>query len=53
VYVVGDLAGAVIAVAIIILVRGMPQKAEREAAEGGDVHPGNTRRAGAPHTRRA
>jgi aquaporin Z len=37
VYVGGDLAGAAIAVAIIILVRGMPRKAERTAAEGGDV----------------
>jgi len=35
VYVFGDLIGAAIAVAIIILVRGMPGKAEREAAEGG------------------
>jgi aquaporin Z len=37
VYVVGDLVGAAIAVALIILVRGMPRQAEREAAEGGDV----------------
>jgi aquaporin Z len=35
VYVVGDLAGAVIAVMLIGLVRGLPDRAEREAAEGG------------------
>ncbi len=35
VYVFGDLIGAAIAVAIIILVRGVPDKAESEAAEGG------------------
>src|SRR5215813_12363185 len=35
VYVIGDLAGAAIAVVIIMLVRGTPDKAEREAAEGG------------------
>jgi aquaporin Z len=35
VYVIGDLTGAAIAVVIITLVRGMPNKAEREAAEGG------------------
>jgi aquaporin Z len=35
VYVFGDLIGAAIAVAIIILVRGLPGKAERAAAEGG------------------
>ncbi len=35
VYVFGDLIGAAIAVAIIVLVRGLPDKAEREAAEGG------------------
>jgi aquaporin Z len=34
VYVVGDLAGAVIAVLLINLVRGMPDKAEIRAAEG-------------------
>jgi aquaporin Z len=37
VYVFGDLIGAAIAVAIIILVRGLPDKAEREAAEGGGL----------------
>jgi hypothetical protein len=37
VYVIGDLIGAAIAVVIITLVRGMPDKAEREAAEGGDL----------------
>jgi aquaporin Z len=37
VYVVGDLVGAVIAVVIITLVRGMPDKSEREAAQGGDL----------------
>jgi hypothetical protein len=31
----GNLIGAVIAVALIALVRGMPDKAERTAAEGG------------------
>jgi aquaporin Z len=36
VYVVGDIVGAAIAVVLIILVRGMPRQAEREAAEGGD-----------------
>jgi len=35
VYVFGDLIGAAIAVVIIILVRGMPDKEETEAAEGG------------------
>ena len=35
VYVVGDLAGAAIAVIIISLLRGLPDAAEREAAEGG------------------
>src|SRR5215468_790551 len=35
VYVIGDLAGAVIAVIIITLVRGTPDKDEREAAQGG------------------
>lgn len=35
VYVGGDIIGAAIAVVIIILVRGMPDKAETEAAEGG------------------
>jgi hypothetical protein len=31
----GDVIGAAIAVVIIILVRGLPDKAETEAAEGG------------------
>jgi aquaporin Z len=35
VYVFGDLIGAAIAVVIITLVRGLPDKAETEAAEGG------------------
>jgi aquaporin Z len=35
VYVVGDLAGAAIAVIVITLVRGLPDRAEREAAQGG------------------
>ena len=35
VYVVGDVVGAVIAVGIIGLVRGLPGASEREAAEGG------------------
>jgi aquaporin Z len=35
VYVAGDLIGAAIAVVIITLVRGMPGKAEQEAAQGG------------------
>jgi aquaporin Z len=35
VYVCGDLLGAAIAVAIITLVRGLPDEQEREAAEGG------------------
>jgi len=34
VYVFGDIIGAAIAVIIIILVRGMPVKAESAAAEG-------------------
>ena len=56
VYVAGDLIGAAIAVVIITLVRGVPDKAEREAAEGGDLplldpyaqgdHPTETRPAG-------
>jgi MIP family channel proteins len=37
VYVFGDLIGAAIAVAIITLVRGLPVKVEREAAEGGEL----------------
>jgi aquaporin Z len=39
VYIFGDLIGAAIAVAIIVLVRGLPDKAEREAAEGGGLPP--------------
>ena len=35
VYVAGDLIGATIAVIIVTLVRGRPNKAEREAAQGG------------------
>ena len=35
IYIVGPLAGATIAVMMIGLVRGLPDKAEREAAEGG------------------
>ena len=35
IYVFGDLIGAAVAVVIIILVRGVPDKAEIEAAEGG------------------
>jgi len=35
IYIVGPLAGAAIAVMMIGLVRGLPAKAEREAAEGG------------------
>ena len=35
VYVVGDAVGAIIAVGIIGLVRGLPGAGEREAAEGG------------------
>jgi aquaporin Z len=35
IYIVGPLAGATIAVMMIGLVRGLPAKAEREAAEGG------------------
>jgi aquaporin Z len=35
VYVVGPVIGAAIAVAIIIAVRGLPDRSEREAAEGG------------------
>jgi aquaporin Z len=35
VYVAGDLIGAAIAVVIITLVRGIPDKAEQEAAQGG------------------
>jgi Major intrinsic protein len=34
-YVFGELIGAIIAVALIALVRGMPDAAERTAAEGG------------------
>ena len=37
VYVFGDIIGAAIAVMIIILVRGLPDKEETEAAEGGDL----------------
>jgi aquaporin Z len=37
VYVLGDAIGAVIAVALIGLVRGLPDKAERKAAEGGEL----------------
>jgi len=35
VYVIGDTVGALIAVAIIGLVRGLPGASERESAEGG------------------
>ena len=37
VYVAGPVIGATIAVAIIQLVRGLPDKEERAAAEGGDL----------------
>ncbi len=37
VYIVGPVLGAAIAVMIIGLVRGLPDKEEREAAEGGDL----------------
>jgi aquaporin Z len=37
VYIAGPVLGAAIAVAIIAAVRGLPNKEEREAAEGGDV----------------
>ncbi|HEY5016737.1 MAG TPA: aquaporin, partial [Streptosporangiaceae bacterium] len=37
VYVFGDLIGAAIAVAIIGAVRGMPDKEERDAAQGGEL----------------
>ena len=37
VYIVGPLIGAAIAVVIIMAVRGLPDKQEREAAEGGEV----------------
>jgi aquaporin Z len=35
IYIIGPIAGAIIAVLMIALVRGLPGKAEREAAEGG------------------
>ena len=35
IYIVGPLVGAAIAVMIIVLVRGVPNAEEREAAEGG------------------
>ncbi|HEX7266649.1 MAG TPA: aquaporin [Streptosporangiaceae bacterium] len=37
VYVAGPVIGAAIAVVIIMAVRGLPDKQEREAAEGGEV----------------
>jgi aquaporin Z len=37
IYIAGPVIGAAIAVAIIMAVRGLPDKAEREAAEGGDL----------------
>ncbi len=37
VYVVGPVTGAFVAVVIITLLRGLPAKAERNAAEGGDL----------------
>ena len=37
VYIAGPVIGAAIAVVIIGLVRGLPDKEEREAAEGGDL----------------
>jgi aquaporin Z len=37
VYVVGPVAGAALALIIIVLVRGRPDTAEREAAEGGEL----------------
>ena len=37
VYIAGPVIGAAIAVAIIMAVRGLPKKEEREAAEGGDL----------------
>jgi aquaporin Z len=37
IYVVGPVAGAALALIIIVLVRGRPDTAEREAAEGGEL----------------
>jgi aquaporin Z len=37
VYVVGPVIGGLIAVIIITMLRGLPDKAERAAAEGGDL----------------
>jgi aquaporin Z len=37
VYIAGPVIGAAIAAVIITLVRGLPDKAEREAAQGGDL----------------
>jgi aquaporin Z len=37
IYILGPLLGAAIAVAIIGAVRGLPDKKEREAAQGGDL----------------
>jgi aquaporin Z len=37
VYIAGPVIGAAIAVVIIMAVRGLPNKDEREAAEGGDL----------------
>jgi aquaporin Z len=39
IYIVGPVTGALIAVIIITAVRGVPRKAERKAAEGGEVPP--------------
>jgi aquaporin Z len=39
IYIAGPVVGAFIAVFIITAVRGVPRKAEREAAEGGEVPP--------------
>jgi hypothetical protein len=51
-YVFGDLIGTVVAVAFIALVRGMPDTAERTAAEGG-LPERRSGRSGAPFARRS
>ena len=37
IYIAGPVAGAAIAVTIIMAMRGLPDRAEREAAEDGDL----------------
>ncbi len=49
IYILGPVVGALIAVAIIGAVRGLPDKQEREAAQGGALPMQDTPTPAAPH----